>query len=506
MKKNRRVLFFAWIAALSILFSVGAVYADDGTLRVTCIDSSGNPVGDVRVVAFNVNSSKNTSRKSDPQGIAEFAKLDSGIYRVFGHRDGFEPAFFEYIALKDAPQTVSLTFVPGADRKLYFEDPVEAQKMKALIRQGVDALNSGKTADAEKLLKQALQLDPYAADALYYYGSALLSLSQFDRGEAALKRAADIAGVLSAAAPPGNADPNQKLIDAVQQTLKKDLPALKGESLLKEKKYDEALKNFAEAAQNDPANPALYADMAIANANSNKIDDALASVEKAMALKPGDPKLLDLKASISDLKEKIKQKETKDKADAAIAEGDRLLSAKDFSGAIKNYEEAVAWVAPALQATLWAKICVANANLNRNNAVIAAYKKTIALAPSEVVRKLREALIADYLHDRKYEEAIQVAEIKTDPSQDAELILVDLAGANKDKDPAFAEAILERVLKINPNNADAYFNLGQLYYMDGKSKDRRTKELLTKYLAIGKNAEKLQQAKDFLVVVNRRTK
>jgi hypothetical protein len=59
-------------------------------------------------------------------------------------------------------------------------------------------------------------------------------------------------------------------------------------------------------------------------------------------------------------------------------------------------------------------------------------------------------------------------------------------------------------LTINPQNADVYFELGQLYYLDGKAKDNRTKELLAKYIQIGKDQDKLKRANDLLVVISRR--
>jgi len=65
---------------------------------------------------------------------------------------------------------------------------------------------------------------------------------------------------------------------------------------------------------------------------------------------------------------------------------------------------------------------------------------------------------------------------------------------------------MEKVIKADPDNADAYFDLGQMYYADGKEKDSRTKELLTKYTEIGKDATKLENAKNMLILINRRNK
>jgi tetratricopeptide (TPR) repeat protein len=507
MKKSICNLFLFCIVALSILILPLLGYADNGALQVKCVDPSGKPVSDVKVAAFSFNGGKGKILKSDLQGKVEFAKMDNGIYRVSGHKDGFAPAFFEWIALKDNLQSITLSFVPGDERKLYFEDPTEAERLKTLIRQGVDALNSGKWEEAEISLKQALQINPYGPDALYYYGSALIAQLKFDPGVESLKRAAELAEVLSGAAPSGSADGSKKLIDTIQEMLKKDIPALKGESLLKQNKYDDAIKSFAEAAQNDPSNPVNYANMAVANAKLKKFDEALALIEKAIQVKPDAKKYTEMKDQIASLKENAKENEAISKAEIIRYEADKLVQSEDYAGALKKYEEAKALVLPAKQSSYWIKIARANVKLNQHNTAIAAFKKAIELAPAKEVQIYRDALADYYYENKKYDESIDmVVENQPASSKDEEQILLNMAAVKKDKDPAYAEAIFDRVLKINPGNADVYFELGQLYYMDGKSKDSRTKELLKKYLEIGKDTEKLQRAKDFLVVVNRRSK
>jgi tetratricopeptide (TPR) repeat protein len=502
MKRICSVIFI-WFVALLTPFTALPGYADNGTLQVKCTDPSGKPVDGVKVVAFSINNSKGKDKKSDSQGIAEFTKMDNGVYRVFGHKEGFVPAFFEYVVLKDSQQSVTLKFTSGADRKLYFEDPAEVQRMKTILGQGINALNAGKFEDAEKLLSLALEINPFSPEALYFYGTSLLQQSKFDQGVESLKRAATVAEILSASSPQVKDDANAKLIDAIQQTLKKDLPLIKGENLMKQKKYDEAIQNFAEAIQNDPSNPLNFANMAIANANAKKFDEALAAIEKAIRLQPDDKTYTGLKSKISDMK----QADVIDKAQAIMNEGNKLLDGGDNAGAIKKYEEAKNMIAPTFQSPLWKKIAEANDKLNQNDAAIAAYKKAIELAPAEKNAAYRKDLATYYLKNKKFDEAVDMlAETKAASSESAEQTLLNLAKNYKDKEPTLAEVILERVVKINPENADVYFELGQLYYLDGKSKDSRTKELMAKYVEIGKDADKLQRAKDLLVIVNRRSK
>jgi tetratricopeptide (TPR) repeat protein len=188
-------------------------------------------------------------------------------------------------------------------------------------------------------------------------------------------------------------------------------------------------------------------------------------------------------------------------------EGNRLLQGGDAAGALKKYEEAKGMVPPDKQSPLWRQIGRSQAKLGQQAAAVESLKKAIELAPADKVSEYRNALAQHYLDAKNYEASLDVL---TDPqsagSQSVEQVLTSLAQSMKNKDPQFAEAAMERILKLNPDNADIYFELGQMYYADGKEKDSRTKELLTKYVEIGKDAAKVQSAKDLLIMVNRRSK
>ena len=177
----------------------------------------------------------------------------------------------------------------------------------------------------------------------------------------------------------------------------------------------------------------------------------------------------------------------------------------DAAGALKKYEEAKGMIKEERQAPLWMQIGKAQGKLNQEEAAVAAFKKAMALAPADKLGEYRNAFAQFYLDGKKFDEAIGLlADPKAEGSP--EQVLMDLAKTWKNKEPNFAIAALEKVLKLNPANADAHFDLGQLYYIDGKSKDSRTKELLNKYVEIGKDADKIQSAKDMLVIVNKRSK
>jgi tetratricopeptide (TPR) repeat protein len=501
--KNPR-LTFACLIAFSILTIPLSGFAKDSALQVKCVDSAGNPVPNVKVEAFNLNTQKAKDKKSDDQGNAEFTKLDDGVYRVLGRKDGFAPALFEYAMLKESTESVTLKFSPGADKKFYFEDPLEEQKAIDLQRQGFEAYKQNKFADAEKLFNESLEISPSNPDTLYFCGVSCLQQSKFDQGVEMLKKAATISDALKTlpSQPASSSNHFEQIHQNVEMLLKR-MPAIKGESLLKQRKYDEAIAQYTEAVKSDPGNAEYYANLAIALTNAKRFDEALTAIDKAIQLKPDEKGYATVKSSIAARKENAQI----DKAQAILDEGKKLLQDGDAAGAIKKFEEAKSMVPEDRQSPLWTQIGKAQAKLNQPEAAVASFRKSIELAPADKVAEYRNTLAQYYLDNKQYEDAVDVlADPKIAGSTNPEQVLLDLAKKTKDRDPKLAETALERVLKTNPDNADVCFELGQMYYADGKEKDNRTKELLTKYVEIGKDPGKIENAKGMLMLVNKRSK
>ncbi len=498
MKTNCwKSIIFCLVATL-IVFSALPVFAES-TLRVKCVDSSGAPVPGVKVTIAPVKAlQKMKDKKSDAQGMAEFAKTDDGAYRVFGRKEGLVPALLEFAILKGADESVTLTFAAGADKKLWFEDPAEEQKASALLKQGLETAKQNNNLDeGVKLLQDALAIKPSMGEAIFYLGMAYIQQGKFDQAVQMLDKAADIANVWLTAPQGSGQNLYQLIIQNVQQ-MKKNMTGLKAERALQQKNYDLAVKGFTEAIQSNPNEPDLHANLAIALANSQKYDEALAEIDKAIQLKQSDA-YTKYKNSIQAMKEKAGT----DQAQALFTEGNKLLENGDAAGALKKFEQAKTMVGPDKQSLIWRQIGKAQGKLNQPEAV-ASFNKAIELAPADKVSEYRVAFAQYYLDQKKFDDAVEVF---LDPkSASAEKDLLALAKNWKDRQPKLSETALERVLKINPDNLDAVFDLAQLYYSDGKENDRRTKELLTKYAEKGKDQDKLESTKGMLVIINRRTK
>ena len=501
MKINNCKYLALCFASLAILFLALPGHAENGTLQVKCVEASGNPVQNAKVVLFSLNNQKSKDKKSDAQGVAEFTKVDDGVYRVFGRKDGFGPALYEYVQLQSATETVTLTFSAGADRKLYFEDPAEEKRAVVLLQAGLEAGKQNKLEEAEKMLTQALEITPASPETVYYLAATFLQEGKFDKATEELKKAGKLADMLKTIPSANSAS-----YDTVSQASKRlltQMPSLKGDHALRQKNYDLAVKEYNEAIKLNPDNPEYYANLAIALTNAGDPDEALKAIDKAVQLKPAEKAYTDLKSKISARKENL----TIEKAQAIMTEGNKLLESGNAAEALKKFEEAKGMIPDDRTAPLWRQIGRAQAKLEQPDAAIASFKQSIALAPADKVAEYQTTFAQFYLDAKRYDEAIDLlSDPKAAGSQSPEQALMALAKTWKNKEPNFAAAALEKVIKINTENAEAYYDLAQLSYIEGKSKDSRTKELLARYLEIGKDPEKIQGAKDLLVIVNKRSK
>jgi tetratricopeptide (TPR) repeat protein len=502
MKIKKLKLIFVCFLAVSFLSFALPGFADNSTLKVRCVDSSGNPLKGVKVEVYNHNTDKDKDEKTNDQGEAEFKKLDDGVYRIYGHKEDFVPALYEPMLLRGSEESVTLKFEAGADKKLYFEDPVLESSVGQTMQQGLNEYKQKNFAEAEKLFLKSLDMNPSAAAALYYLSVAYLQQKKFDETSETLKKAIKIANIMKNAPSPvaaGQPNPYEGVVQSSQKLLK-DLPALRGEDLLKQKKYDEAIAEFREAVKGDPQNATYHANLAIALTNAQKFDEALSTVEKAEQLKPGEFDAL--RKSIVARKENAEI----DKAQAVMDEGGKLFDAGDYAGALKKYEEARSMLSEDKQAAPWLQVARTQAKLGQKEAAIASFNKAIKLVAADKVENFRNSFVQVYLDDKKFDDAVDIlADPNTTGTQSPEEVLLTVADAYKSKEPELAEAAWERVLKINPENADVYYYLGESSYIEGKEQDSRTKEMLTKYLEIGKDPAKLENAKNMLVIVDRRS-
>jgi len=333
MKTNLWKPILLCIVGISILFFALPAFAES-TLQVKCLDATGAGVKDVKVVIIPLKPpQKMKDKKSDAQGGAEFTKLEDGAYRVIGRKEGFAPALFEFAVLKGAAVPVTLKLEAGADKKLYFEDELELKKAEAFMGQGLEAYKANKWADAEKSFAESLASNPSNADVLYYLSISRLQQGKYDEGLVALNRTVDVAGALMTvpSANPSGPNPYEQIYQSALN-VKQKLPGIRAENALRQKNYDQAVKEFSELIKTSPNEPDFHANLAIAQYNLRKYDEALAAIDNAIKLKPG---------SYDDMKKTIvarKESAQLEKAQSILDEGTKLLQDGDAAAALISIE------------------------------------------------------------------------------------------------------------------------------------------------------------------------
>jgi tetratricopeptide (TPR) repeat protein len=189
-----------------------------------------------------------------------------------------------------------------------------------------------------------------------------------------------------------------------------------------------------------------------------------------------------------------------------LDEGSKMLQSGDAAGALAKFEEANR-LASEKQPVIWRQIGRAQGKLGRQEEAEAAFRKSIELAPAANVGEYQMSFAQFYLDIKKFEQAVDVmADPRSAGDRSPEQVLMELAARVKNQEPRLAEAALERVIKLNPDNADAHYDLGRLYFAEGKEKDARTLELLNRFVEIGTDPDKLDDAKGLLIVVSKRSK
>ena len=118
----------------------------------------------------------------------------------------------------------------------------------------------------------------------------------------------------------------------------------KGNVLVKEKKYKEALDCYSKAIEIDPNDPILYSNRSLMHSNLSEFDEALKDAEKAISIKPDYAKAYLRKGKALEGQQKLKEAlDTyklgleKDKQNTQLLEASKELEATINNPFLKNY-------------------------------------------------------------------------------------------------------------------------------------------------------------------------
>jgi tetratricopeptide (TPR) repeat protein len=505
MTRDIRSMRLAWAAA-ALLLGASVLWADS-KIDIQCVDASGNAVSGARVVLQSFGG-KPREQKSDGKGKASFSKIEDGVFRIVGRKEGFDPTLHEFLVLKGSgAQNVTLQFKAGdLQKQLYFENQAQQQKSIELLNQGVQAMQAGKFVDAEKPIQQSIELYPSNPDGFFNLAIAYLQQQKWEQGEEALKKASQISTVLAELPTTGGAaNPYKEMIQRVQDIQSK-LPGLKQRSvadkLLADKRFDEAAVKYREILQASPEkDPDLLYNLAIALGNARKYDDAIAALDQGIQLKPTEKAYQDLKKQLID----FKQNAVLIEGQKGLDEGKKLYDAGDYAGALKKFEALLPTIPEKNQGAIWYQIAVTLAQLKQPDKAITAFKKAMELSPTSA--EYRKTLAQYYLNEKRYQDALELyADPKSAGSQPLDQVLFALGEKlSSQGNSEVAQLAFERALAANASHAEAHYELGMLLYY-GKKNDKRARDLLTKYVAMtDAKKDHVDNAKTVLVVIKKRS-
>lgn len=512
-------------------------FAQQTMLEVKCLDASGAPVAGVKVVIDPMDTHKVKDKKSDGKGIAEF-KVDNGVYRIFGRKEGLAPALFEYAVVKGgARQSASLSFQQGdMMKKLPFEDPALQKQAAAMVQQANDLLRGQKVAEAEKEYLAAIDLNAADPEAHLNLALAFLQQAKWEPADSRLKKAAELADALQLLG--GSTQPLYRGISERAHDLQVKLPMIRlrneADKALSARKFDEAAAKYAEALKLDSNDPDLYYNMGLALANAKKFEEANQSIDKAIqlmqeaiqriqaaigALPEGPqkaqetarlsehlPEMNKSLAAYNELKKRaadFRENEILRKAQGILTEGDTLFNSGDYAGALKKYEEARPLVPAQKQSIVYAQMAKTYAQLKQGDQAVANFRKAMELSPGD--DNVRKALAQYYLNEKKYEDALNVYAEAGSVGQADQALFALGQKLNNQGNAEVAALAFEKVIQANPQNAEAYYELGMLLFYDkDKKSDAKARAMLEKYVQIGKNSDHVSNTNNVLVVLKRR--
>ena len=118
----------------------------------------------------------------------------------------------------------------------------------------------------------------------------------------------------------------------------------KGNALVKEKKYKEALDCYSKAIEIDPNDPILYSNRSLMHINLSEFDQAITDAEKAISIKPEyakaylrKGKALEGQQRLQEALDTYKLGLEKDKTNAQLLEASQELEAQLNNPFLKNY-------------------------------------------------------------------------------------------------------------------------------------------------------------------------
>lgn len=274
MYTKRMQNLLGWAGAVMLCGSLATSAAAKNNFNCTVVDETGKPIEKGEVVLSAVGGGKENKRKTNDKGQVEFKGLDDGAYQIRGNMDG-------YIASNSAPMEIAGNITKPCSFTL-----VSASHANALLQEVLGLLQQKKVAEAEAKAVKAVELMPDEAGAHYVLAVAHATGGKEETALTSIKKAAELSP--------------EKFGDKIQ-IVHMSAISVQADQLMAKNDYDGAIKKYQAMIAVNPSEPIAYYNMAVAYGRANKLNDALTAIDKAIALKPGDAEMTQMKTRLQDM-------------------------------------------------------------------------------------------------------------------------------------------------------------------------------------------------------------
>lgn len=274
MHTKRLLNLFGWAGAVCLIGSLATPAAAKNDLKCVIVDETGKPVAKQEMVLTAVQGGKELKRRTNDRGEVEFKGLDDGRYQIRGEMDG-------YVLSKSPPMNLSGNKAHPCNFKL-----ASVNYANGLLQEVLQLTQQKKLAEAEEKGKKAVAELPEESGSHYVLSVALASAGKEADAVAAMQKAAEI-----------NPEKYGNMVTVVRLSA----ISAQADQLMAKNDLEGAVKKYQDMLVVAPNEPVAHYNMAIAYGRASKYDEALKAIDKAIALKPGDVEMGQMKIRLQDL-------------------------------------------------------------------------------------------------------------------------------------------------------------------------------------------------------------
>ena len=271
-KRMRNLL--GWAGAIVLFGSLATTAAAKNNFKCMVVDETGKPIEKGNMVLTAVNGGKENKRRTNNDGEVEFKGLDDGAYKIRGDMD-------DYIASNSTPMEIAGNITKPCSYTL-----ISATHANAIMQEVLTLLQQKKAAEAETKGMQTVELMPEEAGAHYVLAVAYAAGGKEDGALTSIKKAAELS--------PERFGNKVQIVQTIAMGVQADQLTAKDD-------FDGAIKKYNEMIAINPSEPNTYYNMAVAYGRANKLNEALTAIDKAIALKPGDAGMAQMKTRLQDM-------------------------------------------------------------------------------------------------------------------------------------------------------------------------------------------------------------